>query len=385
MKSYCKGVVIDGDAIYSALERWKLTAAGRKNAWRVAVEHGGDAALVDEIAREIASRSLVLRPIRYTERVERGKLRRIGVESVKQQVVAQAVIEAVRPLYERRVGPYQCAGIKGRGQTYAARATRRWADAGDCRYYAKSDIRKCYPSADHGVVMRFYQKYVRSDDVLYIVGRLLANNEQGLNLGGHFSLVTMNLLLAGAYWHVESLGRRRRGKWVPYVRHQAWFMDDMVLYSDSKRDLRLAMAELERFLHEELRLELKGWKVCRVGAGEPVDLGGYPVRPGRTAIRGATFLAGRRAFRRFARDPGITRARRVGSYWGYLKNSDSYMVSRRMRAQESMAKATAMLSAAERSKNGELHEQARTGGGHTEGRWPQRRLPTPVHNGAHDE
>lgn len=359
MKSYCKGLAVDAALVASALDEWKATQAGRKNSWRVAMEHGSEDGLVDEIAREVASRSLSFRPIRYSERVERGKLRRIGVESVKQQVAAQVVIAAVRPLYERRVGPYQCAGIKGRGQTYAARATRRWADSGDCRYYAKSDIRKCYPSADHGAVMRLYRKYVRSDDVVYIVERLLANNgERGLNLGGHFSLVTMNMLLAGAYWRMESLGRRRRGKWVPYVRHQAWFMDDMVLYSDSKRDLRLAMAELERYLRDELRLELKGWKVSRVGEDEPVDLGGYPVRPGRTAVRGATFLAARRAFRRFELAPGVARARRVGSYWGYLKNSDSYLASRRMRAQESMSRAAAMLSSSERKRYGELHEHA---------------------------
>ena len=63
-------------------------------------------------------------------------------------------------------------------------------------------------------------------------------------------------------------------------------------------------------------------------------------RPGRTAVRAGTFLRLRRAFRRYSARPGSTRlAARVTSYWGYLRNSDSYLVARRMRAHELVARA----------------------------------------------
>lgn len=349
MKTYCRGLVVDEATVMRALEEWEGTRAGRKNAWRVPREHGSREALVHEVFEEVRGRRLKFRPIRYGERMEGGKVRRIGVESVKQQVAGQVLIMCARPLFEARVGRYQCAGVAGRGQTYAARAVRRWLDRGDCRYWSKSDLHKCYQSVRHDVAREWFARHVGSADLRYIVDALLDSyGACGLNLGGHASLFIATLLLSDAYHFVEGLGRRRRGKWVPDARHQAWHLDDMVLMGSSKTGVARAMRSLECFMHDSLGLEMKPWKVCRAGEGEPVDLGGFVSRPGRTAVRAGTFLRLRRAFRRYSARPGSTRlAARVTSYWGYLRNSDSYLAARRMRAHELVARAgrTASLEA----------------------------------------
>ena len=106
------------------------------------------------------------------------------------------------------------------------------------------------------------------------------------------------------------------------VVHQVWQADDMVLFSRSKRDARVAMRSLERYLSEHLGLQLKPWKVCLIGEDEPVDICGAVIRPSHTEVRSGTFLRGRRAIRAYDRRPTIEGARRVCSYHGIFSSAD---------------------------------------------------------------
>ena len=126
-----------------------------------------------------------------------------------------------------------------------------------------------------------------------------------MEIGSFLSQRSMAFALSFAYHHVEGLFRQRRDKRLPMVVHQVWQADDMVLFSRSKRDVKAAMRSLEAFLAGGLGLELKGWKPCRVGEDEPVDICGSVSRPSHVEIRDRTFLRGRRAFRSFARAPTL--------------------------------------------------------------------------------
>lgn len=322
MKSYCKGLAMDRAHFARAYEAWRRGESGRRNAWRVERDHGSAGALVGELAEEVRERRLSLEPIRRYERTEptNGKVRTIGIESVKQQVLDYAVVLALRPMLDARVGRWQVAGVPGRGQLAARDAMRRWVREGG--YHAKADVRKCYPSISADVVMRILRKYVRSDDVLYCAGALLATYGGGLEIGSYFSLCMANLVLSFAYHHVEGLHKVRRGRRVALVTHQLWHMDDALLTSRSKRDLRVAMRSLERYMRDELGLSLKGWKVSRTSDAEPLDMGGFRVRRRRTTLRARLFLRARRAFARFRRRRTLRLAYRVVSYWGWLAHAD---------------------------------------------------------------
>lgn len=323
LKSYCKNLVIDRELIESAYKAWLSGQAGKKNEHRVIEEYGSSEALVEEILWEITFRTLSFRPIHRYERVEptNGKHRIIGVESVKQQVCDYIAILAMQPFLDARTGFYQVASIPGKGQRLARGALRRWSRERRT-YHVKADVRQCYPSIKSEMVMRILRKYVRSADVLYLSECLLTTYGNGLEIGSFFSLKMAVLVLSFAYHHIESLGKVRRGKWVPLVRHQVWHMDDLVLISTDKRDLKRAVRSLERFL-ASYGLALKPWKVARTGADEPLDMGGWVVRDGRVTLRAGIFLRASRAFRHFAKAPSLTLARRCCSYWGWFKNSDS--------------------------------------------------------------
>nr|DAU05845.1 MAG TPA: hypothetical protein [Caudoviricetes sp.] len=323
MKSYCKGLVLDRESVERGYARWRSGESGSKNEYRVYEEYGTPDALVEEIASEIASRTLSFRPIhRYPRREStNGKLRIIGVESVKQQVCDYVADAALASLIDARVGYWQVASVRGKGQLMLVEACQRW-----CREYAYHvhvDIRKCYPSIKVDVVRRILRKYVRSDDVLYLCGSLLDTYDGSLEIGSYFSLRMAQLVLSFGYHFLEDVHKGRRGRRVRLIGAQGWYADDGFVFGDCKRDLEMAVRRLERFYAEGFSLSLKGWKVSRCGDDEPVRALGFTVRPDRVTVKDDLYLRIRAAFRDFERHPTEAGARRVTSYWGYLEHSDS--------------------------------------------------------------
>lgn len=322
MRSYCKGLKIDEGFVATAYGRWLSNEAGRRNSWRVCREHGSPETLCAEIAGEIRDRTLCFAPIATEARSDGRKPRDIGIEPVKQQVCGYVVDAALDELMRARLGYWQVS-TKGKSVFRAAKSAQRWMRSS--RYHVHLDVRKCYDSLKCRVVMCILKKYVKSDDVLFVAERILESYPGGhLMIGSYLSMRLAHLALSFGYHHVESLHKaRRRGK-KALVSHQVWYADDVWLFSDCKRDLKSAVRSLGGFLRSELGLEIKPWKVCRVGEEEPCDLAGICVRPDRTSVRARTFLKARRALLRFRRKPrDIHLARRVLSYWGWLKHTDS--------------------------------------------------------------
>jgi RNA-directed DNA polymerase len=350
LKSYCKGLRIDEALITRAYEAWLHAPAGKKNAWRVDEEHGDATALIAEIEREIRHRRLTLRPIkRYRHREPtNGKLRVIGVESVKQQVCDYVALEALRPLLTAKVGFWQVSSVKGKGQLMAAHAVHRWSQ--ESGYYVHLDVRKCYPSIKPDAVMRILRRYVRSPDALYLCAALLSTYGNGLEIGSYFSLRMAQLVLSFGYHAVEGMHKARRARSVPLVTHQLWYADDIFLFSRDKRDLRSAARQLQRMLLKDFGLRLKPWKVCRVSDQEPVDVVGFTVRRDRVTLRATLFLRACRVFRKYRREPTARRARRVASYGGWFRHTDSLAAMQRNGFNEVLRDARRHVSAVERRR-----------------------------------
>lgn len=262
MKTYCKSLRITRAEVETAYIAWSDAESGKKNRHRVYEEYGSPSALISEIASEIERRELHFVPIHRYERIEptNGKVRTISVQSVKQQVVDYIVYTCLEDMFKAKIGHYQVAGMRGRGNIMALKAIKKWAK--ETGYFAKSDIVKCYPSTSVDVVYPIYEKYVGSDDVLYCIRCLLSTYDGHLEIGSFFSMMSMQLVLSFAYHELEGLYRVRRGKRINMVRHQVWQLDDFVIFSRSKKDLKRAMMHIERYLKRRFGLSCKPWKIC---------------------------------------------------------------------------------------------------------------------------
>jgi len=346
MKTWLRGHRVTEDEVRAAFDAWLKSRAGRKHGDEVSQIYESPDALIKEIHHEIEGRALSFPAIRFFLRRERtnGKIRLIGVQSIKQQVCDYLAVRALQGLLDAKLGYFQCASVPGKGQTFAKRHNEEWYAEGG--YFVKMDVRKCYPSIDQAVLMAYLRKHVGSADVIYVIEAAIANYPGGgLNIGSYLSQYLANLVLSIVYHHIEDLHKHRRNKRLALVSHQLWYMDDLVMFSSSKRDLTMAAREVERFIGFELHMEVKPWKVCKCGL-DALDMVGYVIDENGTRLRPQLFLRSRRAFKRMGRNPGVQRARRCISYWGFLKNSDCGQL--RMEYKETFDKSKRIVSAWEK-------------------------------------
>lgn len=324
MKSYCKGLVVDKSLVLAAYENWLKADSGRNNNWRIDEEYGSIDNLVNEIVNEVEMRSLKLRPIYYYFETERsnGKVRLIGQQSVKQQILDYVLVTALEPMLTAKIGFYQVASMPNKGPIFGAKKVQKWLY--DSKYWIHADVRKCYESIPHHVVINIFVKYVKSNDLLYICRTILSTYGNGLDIGSFFSLKMAQLVISFGYHYLESLHKKRRNATIPLVKHQIWYADDLYIFSNDKRNLKTAMNNLSSYFKTEFGIEFKAWKICTIGDEEPVDIAGYVCRKDRITLRSNLYLRIRRAYASYERKPTVKKARTVCSYWGYLKHSDSY-------------------------------------------------------------
>ena len=322
MKSYCKGYTINQERVRDAFADWARHDSGRKNLWRVESEHGGEERLERQIAGEIRHRCLAFAPMKSYQVMDgaNGKLRTITVESCKQQVCDYIAVRAMQPMLDARIGFWQYGSAHVRSNIELAHAVQRWEH--DTSWWVHLDIRKCYQNISTDMLRCMLRRYIRSDDVIYLLDSLLAMHGSGLTLGSYLSLKLAQWVLSFGYHHVEGLHKTRRGESRPLVAHQGWYVDDVWLMGQRKRDVQSAARSLESFLGG-YGLSLHPWQVCMVGDDEPIDVAGYIVRPGRISVRGSTFLRIDRARRRYRAGPSIATAQGLASRSGQLMHTDS--------------------------------------------------------------
>ena len=112
-----------------------------------------------DMYNDITNRNIALTPIKYEKRIDKSnhKEREIGISSIKQQVFDYIAVNACKEMFLAKIGFYQCASLKGKGQLFGKRAIESWLrkDKSGTKYAYKCDIKKFYPSINHDNIRNF--------------------------------------------------------------------------------------------------------------------------------------------------------------------------------------------------------------------------------------
>ena len=304
--------------------------------------------VISKIQNEIKSGNISFPEIWYREKVDgsSGKIRRIGIQNIKQQLYDYIAVEALKPVL-KRIGEYQYASIKGRGTTKGKEVISRWIRNRDMRYFVKLDVRKCFESIDHGKMMEFLRRRVKNEQLLNLIENMLGSFERGLSIGSYLSQYLCNLYMSILYHEIkENMCRTRKGKRgnkrVNLVRHCLIYMDDILLIGPQKRDLEKA-AKLTVRKASEMGLEIKPNYQVRQIDGNCIDMLGFKIYRTHTEIRGRTFLRVRRSFRRARKRLTEGVARKCLSYYGYLKHTNSRRFQRKWKVRRTIKKCKGVI------------------------------------------
>lgn len=294
------------------------------------------------IYNEIDTQSITLEPIKYIDKfdVSSGKVRKIGLASIKQQVYDYIAVKACNQMFMNKIGTYQCASIKGRGQIYGKKAIEKWIrkNPKSCKWIWKGDVKKFYPSVPHDKLKELLRRDIKNDTVIYILFTLINTYDMGLCIGSYLSKSLANYYLSYAYHYLSEqcfkIRKKRNGtvKRVRLISHLLFYMDDVVIFSPSKKDLKLCIKTLNGFLNTQLGLKIKNNKQLFKLDSRPIDMMGYRIYTDKTIIRKRIFKRANKVICRY-RSPetimSVKDAKSIMAYKGYFDNSNSLNYKRK--------------------------------------------------------
>ncbi len=205
------------------------------------------------------------------------KRREICAASFGERVLHHAIMNICEPVFENTYiyDTYACR--KGKGQQKAVLRAREF-----CRefgWYLKLDIRRYFDSINHGLLLALLRKKFRERRVVSLFEQIFAtyySNKAGcgLPIGNLISQHCANFWL-GVFDHQI----KDTDGWKGYLR----YMDDFLLFANTKKELQDQLRHVCLFLREQLALEIKEniqLNRCRFG----IPFLGYRVYPSKIRL-----------------------------------------------------------------------------------------------------
>ena len=256
--------------------------------------------IAKDIYKEIVNKKIELEPIKYKFRYDRSsqKIRKIGLASIKQQVYDHIMVRVCKEMFMNKIGTYQCASIKGRGQVFGKNVIETWIrmKPKQCKWIWKGDVRKFYPSVPHDKLKNLLRRDIKNNDVLYVLFFLIDTyRDKGLCIGSYLSQFLANYYLSYAYHFLSekcfTIRKKKNGtqEKIRLIRFQLFYMDDIILFSPNKKYLKKCVKMFIKYLSDELGLDVKESHQLFPLDSRPIDMMGYRIYTYKTTVRKRIF------------------------------------------------------------------------------------------------
>lgn len=215
---------------------------------------------------------------KYTQfKITDPKERIISVVPFLDRVMHHAIINILEPIFERQFIFHTYACRKEKGTHAAARYALKKAKSS--KYFLKLDVKKYFDSINHAILKSFLTRIIKDGRCLSLLFSVIdsysssfsyKNKQKGLPIGNLTSQFFANFYLSPLdHYVLEKM--KPKG----YVR----YMDDIVVFSDSKSEVKNIFCLIKKFCREKLLLVLKqpilgncksgvpflGWRISSCG------------------------------------------------------------------------------------------------------------------------
>ena len=204
-----------------------------------------------------------------------GKLRPLGIPTVRDRVLQRAVSEIISTVYE----PYFCDfsyGFRpGRSAHNALESLRKTIDRSRIRYVVDADIEGYFDNVNHKWMMKFLEHRIADKTLRRLVAKwskagilengVVVRSEKGAPQGGPISPLLANIYLHYVLdlWFEQKFKRRCKGN-SAFVR----YADDFVVCFEHKDEAEKFLEEIkERFVEFGLKLSEEKTQVVEFGKG----------------------------------------------------------------------------------------------------------------------
>lgn len=209
----------------------------------------------DELIATILRGNYRPNPVRRVEiPKDNGQKRQLGIPTVVDRVVQQAIAQILIPLYEPQFSDHSYGFRPKRNAHQALRKCRDYITEG-YGYAVDLDLEKFFDKVNHSKLIEVLSRTVTDGRVVSLIHKYLnagvqvggnfQASEMGVPQGGPLSPLLSNIMLNELDWELE----RRGHKFVRYA-------DDMVILCKSKRSAERVMGSIIRFIEDKLFLKV---------------------------------------------------------------------------------------------------------------------------------
>ena len=307
-----------------------------------------------QIQNELIWGSYEVGPYRAKE-IKIPKPRIIMALQFRDRVVQWAIYRKLNPLYEKMYiyDSYGCR--KGKGPVRARERLQYWLRkvnrSSKKHYILKLDISKYFYRIDHEILLKILAKHIKDKRIMNLLDKIincenaafglpsgcmpteLPRDEWIYSTGMPIGNLTSQMF-ANIYLHELDLFCKHKLK-IHYYQRTA---DDIIILWPDKQELHGIKDEIERFLNEELHLELNS-KTAIIPANRSVEYVGALVNTRRIKIRKSTLKRTRRCLKCVARkyNEGRTSFKKANntyqSYRGMFKHCSNQNIYNRLAAE----------------------------------------------------
>ena len=273
MKRY--GYLFERVCDFRALTTAAIEAArGKKKKARVAMFLQNLETEVIALEKEVRDKNYRPRPYRPFI-VHDPKVRMICAADFRDRVVHHAICKVLEPIFERSLISDTYACRKGKGTHLAIRKAQTF-----CRrynYFLKLDVHKFFDSVDHETLKTLLRRKIKDLDMLQLLDVFVdhavpwTEPGKGIPIGNLTSQHFANLYLSSIDHFIKG---------TLHIKGYIRYMDDLLLFSNTKESLWDAQRKVEGFLNNQLKLLLKDGSVLLAPVTQGVPFLGMHVFPG---------------------------------------------------------------------------------------------------------
>ena len=210
----------------------------------------------NEIIQKIRMGKYKPNPVRRVEipKEEKGKVRKLGIPTVVDRVIQQAIAQELTPLFEPQFSENSYGFRPGRGQHDALKACKRNVEEGYV-YVVSMDLEKFFDTVNHSKLIEILSRTIKDRRVISLIHKYLnagvAQNgyfektEEGVPQGGPLSPLCGNVMLNELDRELERRGHR-------FVR----FADDAIIFCKSRKSAERTMENIIPFIEDKLFLKV---------------------------------------------------------------------------------------------------------------------------------
>lgn len=196
------------------------------------------------------------RPVKRIEiSKEDGGIRNLGMPTVRDKVVQQAIVNIIEPHFDRTFHPSSYGYRRGHSQQQAVAKAEQFMNRYGLTEVVDMDLSKCFDTLNHELIIESVSELISDGRVLdlirlflksgVIIGKEFIDTTVGSSQGGVFSPLLSNIYL-------NKFDQKMKSKGIRIVR----YADDILIFAKDKQAAGNYLSYAKEVLEKELKLKV---------------------------------------------------------------------------------------------------------------------------------